>query len=176
MDNKDEIEREAQLAMGRRALEEKGPQMRVEGGLGGSPVPPMQQLRVAAITLLHESLRDGDGALLQVLEQDIRQEEALFGSLTQGLTQWTHAELRRRLFSVLGTLAGRPLKSAEALAEFTRRADAMWGQLFSARPHFERAGQAPHAEDPYTHESVRALLTQFVALASNDASSQQDRV
>lgn len=75
--NDDEVERDARLALGRRALEEKGPRVHVEGGLGGSPVPPMEQLRLAAITLLRESLHDNDGALITVLEQDLRQEEEI---------------------------------------------------------------------------------------------------
>lgn len=166
--NDDEVEREARLALGRRALEEKGPRVHIEGGLGGSPVPPMEQLRLVAITLLHESLHDNDGALLKVFEQDLRQEEALFGPLALELVAHTSSldALRGRLFGVLGALAKRPLSNDEALAEFTRRVDAEWGKLFGERPRFQAVGQAAHPDDPYTHDSVRAALSQLVALAA----------
>lgn len=165
--NDDEVEREAKRALGRRGLEEKGPRVHLEGGLGGSPVPALEQLRLAALSLLHELLPDHDGALLKVLEQDLRQEEALFGPLTQQLVAHTATleALRGGLQGVLGAVAKRPLSSDEALAEFTRRVDAEWGQLFSERPRFQQVGQAAHPDDPYTHDSVRAALTQLVEVA-----------
>lgn len=164
-DSRDEVEREARLAAGRRALEDRSPSLRVEGGLGGSPVPPMEQLRLAALTLLHEVLSDANGALLQVLEQDLRQEENLFGALMKELARGASEDLRRHLFGVLTVLASRPLSSEAALAEFTRRTDAQWGQSSGERPHFQRAGQSPHPDDPYTLESVRASLAQLRELA-----------
>jgi hypothetical protein len=165
--NDDDVEREARQALGRRALEEKGPRVHLDGGLGGSPVAPMEQLRLAALTLMRETLPDGDGALHRVFEQDIRQEEALFGPLALELVAHTTSldVLHGRLLGVLGALAKRPLSNDEALAEFTRRVDAEWGKLFSERPHFQAVGQVAHPDDVYTHQSVRAALTQLVAAA-----------
>lgn len=47
------------------------------------------------------------------------------------------------------------------LTELVREADAEWGQSTGERPHFERPGQPPDADDPYTTESVRAALTRL---------------
>lgn len=163
----DDIEREARLEMGRRALEDKGPRITMEGGLGGSPVPAMEQLRQAAITLVHETLPDGDGALVQVFTQELRQEERLFGPLAKQLvTHGSPDALRGELLGVLGAIAQRLLANDETLADFTRRVDAAWGQLFAERPHFQAVGEAAHPDDPYTHASVRAALSQLVATAT----------
>ena len=43
--------------------------------------------------------------------------------------------------------------------ELVREADVEWGQRMDERPYFERVGAAPHADDPYTVESVRAALS-----------------
>lgn len=156
--NSDEIELEARRALGRKALQEKTPIGRLEGGLGGSPVAPIEQLRLAAATLLHELLPDGDGALLQVLEQDLRQEEAALGALARQVSTDKPEGLRVKLLELLRSMAERPLATEAALVEFTRRVDARWGELFGTRPHFQRPGQAAHPDDPYTHESVRRDL------------------
>lgn len=161
---KEDVEAEAKREAGKQALEDKGPRVRIDGGLGGSPVPPLEQLRTAAITLLHESLSDTNSALLQVLEQDLKLEEALLGPLTAHLADWSPDLLRRHLFTVLGTVAARPLKNDEALADFTRRVDAQWGQLMQERPHFDHPG-VEDPDDPYTQASVRESLTGLVALA-----------
>lgn len=159
----DDLEREARLEAGRRALENKGVHVDLQGGLGGSPVPTMEQLRQAAITLVHETVPDGDGALVQVFVQDVRQEEALFAPLAHALvTHGSPDALRRELLEVLGTLAGRVLANEHTLADFTRRVDAAWGQLFCERPRFQAVGEQPHPEDAYTHESVRAALARLV--------------
>lgn len=169
MATKEQIEREAMLDVGRRAAEDRdrGPHLRIEGGLGGSPVPVMEQLRQAAITLLTETLTDGDGALRQILEQDIRMEQHLFAPLVPELVTRSGPEaLRAELLALLGTLAQRPLSSDAALVDFTRRVDAAWGRLYSERPRFQKPGQPAATDDPYTHESVRAALSRLVSLAT----------
>ena len=127
---------------------------------------PIEQVRVAAIALLHQSVHDSDGALLKVMEQDIRQEEALFGPLTQRLTLLSPEELHNHLHGVLGRLASRTIATEAALVEFTRRVDAMWGQLLGERPHFQRPGQEAHPDDPYTHDSVRKAMMELIELAT----------
>lgn len=169
MTTKDDIERDARQDVGRRALDarDKGPRLRVEGGLGGSPVPVMQQLRHAAIALLTQTVSDGDGALVRVLEQDLRQEQALFGPLAQALVTHPGPDVpRAQLLGVLAAVAQRALVNEEALADFTRRVDAGWGRLYAERPHFQAVGQRAAHGDPYTHDSVRAALMQLVALAA----------
>jgi hypothetical protein len=44
------------------------------------------------------------------------------------------------------------------LKELVREADAEWGRTFGERPYFDREGQPPHPDDPYTAQSVRAVL------------------
>ncbi|MBL8917384.1 MAG: hypothetical protein JNJ54_00870 [Myxococcaceae bacterium] len=155
---RDELEAEAKRELGRRAAEEKSVPVRFEGGLGGSPVPPLEQLRAAAVVLIHEVVPDNDGALRKVFEQDLRSDDQLLGALAGGLPIWTAAELRAHLLQALATLAKRTLSTEAALHEFTRRVDAVWGQLLGERPHFETPGHAAHPDDPYTFASVRGAL------------------
>lgn len=167
---REELEAEAKRELGRRAAEEKSVPVRFEGGLGGSPVPPIEQLRAAAVVLIHEVLPDNDGALRKVFEQDLRSDDHLLGALTGGLPIWTPVELRTRLLEALATLAKRTLSSDAALQEFTRRIDAVWGQLLGERPHFETPGQAPHPDDPYTFTSVRAALEALIRASASPGS------
>jgi hypothetical protein len=46
------------------------------------------------------------------------------------------------------------------LKELVRSADAEWGRTMGERPHFEKEGEPPHPEDPYTAESVRNALAE----------------
>ncbi len=165
MSLRDEVEGEARREVGRRALEEKNVPMRVEGGLGGSPVSPLEQVRTAASTLVQEVLPDGDGALRLVFEQDLRADEKLLGALTGGVEVWTPEELRPRLMAALAQFAARVLATDAALEEFTRRVDAAWGRLMGERPLFQAPGGPAQPDDPYTHESVRAALQGVVTLA-----------
>ncbi|MBL8923546.1 MAG: hypothetical protein JNJ54_32125 [Myxococcaceae bacterium] len=133
--------------------------------LDGS-MPPMEQVRLATITLLHAALKDSQGAMHKVLEQDLRQEEALFSAMVRKMGSWSPEELHAHLCEVVGVLAKRALKNDATLEEFTRRVDAMWGELHDERPHFQRMGDAAHPDDPYTLASVRHTLDQLVAFAA----------
>ena len=128
-------------------------------------MPPMEQVRLATITLLHAALKDSHGAMHKVLEQDLRQEEALFSAMVRKMGSWSPEELHAHLCEVLGVLAKRALKNDAALEEFTRRVDAMWGELHDERPHFQRSGDAAHPDDAYTLASVKQTLSQLVAFA-----------
>lgn len=168
MSLREELEAEAKREVGRRALEEKSAPVRFDGGLGGSPVPPVEQLRAAAVVLLQEVLPDADGALRRVFEQDLRADDQVLSTLTGGLAVWTDAELRVHLLEALASLARRILASAGSIEEFTRRVDATWGQLQGERPHFESAGHPPDPEDPYTFASVRASLEALIGTATRE--------
>lgn len=133
--------------------------------LDGS-MPPMEQMRLASITLLHAALKDSHGAIHKVLEQDLRQEEALLSGLVRKVGSWSAVELHAHLCEVLGVLANRVLKNDASLEEFTRRVDAMWGELNDERPHFQRGNEPAHPDDVYTLASVKQTLTQLVAFAA----------
>ena len=69
--------------------------------------------------------------------------------------------LSRYLDSPLGAvkdLLETILASPATLYELVHQTDVLWGRLYDERPHFQRPGQAPHPDDEYTHESVRAAL------------------
>lgn len=129
-------------------------------------MPPMEQVRLAAITLLHAAVKDSQGALYKIFEQDLRQEEALFGAMIRRMGSWSAEELHAHLCEVLAVLAKRVIRNDAALAEFTRRVDAMWGEMNDERPHFQQTGDAAHPDDPYTHASVRKSLAHLVELAA----------
>ena len=47
------------------------------------------------------------------------------------------------------------------LEELVREADVEWGRVFGERPHFDKEGRPPDADDPYTLESIRVALTRL---------------
>ena len=53
------------------------------------------------------------------------------------------------------------LTSDESLQSFVTEVDAEWGRIYFERPYFQKEGQPPHPEDPYTHQSVRVSLEQL---------------
>jgi hypothetical protein len=113
---------------------------------GASPIPRLVQARRGAQQALKETLTDGPGALKQVLDRWIADDEA---RLSRHLDNPAVA-----LSNLLETI----LRSPETLYELVRQADVLWGQIYDSRPHFQQPGQAPHPDDEYTHESVRATL------------------
>ena len=64
-----------------------------------------------------------------------------------------------RPLAALARITEQILTSEEQLAGFVRDVDAEWGRLYSERPHFQRPGEAPHRDDPYTFRSVRVALS-----------------
>lgn len=113
---------------------------------GESPVPRLVQARGEVIHALKENLDDLHGALQQVLQRWLADDES---RISRHLSAPVNA-----LIDLLDSI----LASPETLYELVRQADVLWGQLYDERPHFQRPGQAPHPDDEYTHESVRASL------------------
>jgi hypothetical protein len=74
------------------------------------------------------------------------------------------------------TGAGKPPRKYQSLPKCVRMpgvtvadlraADVEWGRAYGERPHFEREGCQPEADDPYTAESVRMSLPQLLAILS----------
>ena len=113
---------------------------------GASPVGRQQQLEMAVEDLLDQHLEDPEGALLGVL----RRAAAVAAEISNEGPDGAPRLLRRLIDSML--------ENSHTLREAVRHADAEWGRLYDERPHFDRPGTPPHADDPYTESSVRARL------------------
>ncbi len=113
---------------------------------GASPVAAHDQTIFAVKELLRASLPDDDGSLrhtiLARLEADYPLVASYFGAPEKLLLAWTD----------------RVLATGSQLAELVRETDARWGREYAERPHFERSGEAPNPDDPYTENSVRMAL------------------
>src|SRR5262249_49910526 len=115
---------------------------------GESPIDRMQQAVEEIQEYIRRHLVDGAGVLNGVLLRNVQESELLLKGFDQPLV-------------VLGSCVRLVLGSEYALKELVRQADVEWGRVFGERPHFEREGRPPDPDDPYTHESVRAALTQL---------------
>ena len=115
---------------------------------GVSPVDRKHQAVVEIQEYISRHLKDAGGVLSGVLLRFVRESEVLLKGYEQPLV-------------ALGDYLRRILNSEYALKELCREADVAWGQLFGERPHFEKEGCPPDPDDPYTHESVRTVLTQL---------------
>lgn len=122
---------------------------------GESPVPKLVQAKGEAVHALKANLDDLHGALEQVLQRWLEDDEM---RISRHLNHPINA---------LVELLERILASPETFYELVRQADVRWGQLYDERPHFQRPGQAPHPDDDYTHESVRASLVQCLERLQN---------
>ena len=147
-EDKSELDKEIekQMRMGRSFTLASG-LLNAGGGLlsGGSPIPLVQQAQNAAINWLRENLSDTDGGLIAALETHIKDKAHQFGENPD-----------QPLFVLKGILQKFERKSA--LYELVRRADVNYGQQMGERPQFQKPGQAPQKDDPYTHESVQKSL------------------
>jgi hypothetical protein len=54
------------------------------------------------------------------------------------------------------------LKADSLVKELVREADVEWGRAMDERPHFEREGDKPDPDDPYTVETVRSALGEML--------------
>jgi hypothetical protein len=120
---------------------------------GESPVPPIEQTAAAIDNYLQAHLEDPGGVLAQVLVRHMKASEILIEHFDQPKV-------------VLARYVDQLLKSDALLKELVRDADAEWGRALGERPHFERAGQPPNPDDPYTIASVREALNALVQGAS----------
>jgi len=116
---------------------------------GASPVPPIEQTTAAIALYLEAHLDDAGGALAQVVLRRVRASEFLLEHFDQPAV-------------VLSGVVHQVLESDTLLKELVREADAEWGRALGERPHFDREGQQPDPDDPYTLASVRGALTQLV--------------
>lgn len=117
---------------------------------GASPILPRQRAEAQVAELITRHLDDVKGILPGVLLREIKEGRFLLAGFDQ--PQAALADHVRHL------LASEPL-----LKELVRATDMEWGRVFGERPHFERDGQPPHPDDPYTVDAVRAVLSGFLA-------------
>jgi len=113
---------------------------------GASPTPVVQRARLELQQWLEEHLRDADGALRTVILRRLSDRTEL---------------LERNLGRPAATVAtwlDQVLPHPGLVAELVREADVEWGRRFDERPRFERSGEEPTPDDPYTVAGVSELL------------------
>lgn len=116
---------------------------------GASPISEQQQAVNEIGTWLASNLGDVEGGLKAVLQRQLKGSSQLLENIDRPL-------------AVLADHCRRIAASDELLAEVVREADVEWGRSMSERPHFNKPGVLAHPDDPYTPESVRALLMQML--------------
>ena len=112
---------------------------------GASPVSRVQQAETEIGTCLRADLADPDGTLRMLIQRDLKGSDLLLRNLDRPQV-------------ALARYCERILASDELLRELVRQADVEWGRRMDERPHFDRQDSAPHPDDPFTVESVRAAL------------------
>jgi len=112
---------------------------------GGSPVSPQQQAAFEIEFYLREHVSDASGVLPIVLLRRVRNSALLLEDPSKPL-------------KVLSAYLTRLLQSPDLIEEFVRETDVEWGRRLGEKPLLEKPGQSPHPDDPYTVESVRAVL------------------
>jgi hypothetical protein len=113
---------------------------------GASPIAIGRQVLFAVQHILESQLPDPEGSLIRTLMAKLELDPPLLarhfehpaGALTEYLTI--------------------TLQKETLLNALVRDTDARWGRENQERPHFERAGQLPHPDDPYTRAGVREML------------------
>ena len=126
---------------------------------GESPVPKLVQLKIELKLFLNQALRDSEGALLWVLQNEVDDADDL-------ISQYAHCPLL-----ALQRMVEAMISNPVILTEIVRQADCRWGQIYGERPHFDRPGYANHPDDPYTHGSVQQQLTHLLAEISKQLES-----
>lgn len=125
---------------------------------GASPVTRERQAELLLERFLESHLRDSEGALHRVLlRRAVASEEMLEDSYDRPLL--APAKYCQRL-----------LDSETGLQSFVRAVDAEWGRMYLERPRFERPGQPPADDDPYTHDSVATKLRRLLSELQGPAS------
>lgn len=122
---------------------------------GISPVTRKRQAEAELQAYLNRHVTDSGGVLTALLLRYVTQGDLLLEHLDQPLV-------------ALASQIERALASDYRMQELVRTADAEWGRTVGERPYFDREGQPPHPDDPYTAESVRAVLTQLLESLRND--------
>jgi len=113
---------------------------------GASPTPVLKRALLEIDQWLSRCLRDNEGSLMAVILRRLRQRpeqlEAGLGTPAVTVAAWLDMVLAHD----------------SILEDLVREVDMDWGQRNQERPFFERPGQEPHPDDPYTKAGVRQQL------------------
>jgi hypothetical protein len=118
---------------------------------GASPVSREKQAELAVGSWIDSNVPDAVGALRMVLLRQV--------AASKPLQDYPDHPL-----PAIAVSLQRLLRSDQLLADLVREADAEWGRRMDERPHFDRDGTTPSADDPYTLISVRETLAGALAL------------
>lgn len=113
---------------------------------GVSPVARREQSEAELDDFLGRAMSDASPVLTAVLARQVKASELFLKGFEQPI-------------AVLTDYVRQILASEYLLQELVRQTDVEWGREFGERPYFERPGRPPHADDPFTFESVRRTLT-----------------
>ncbi len=153
----DEITREIRA---RREFSLAGALAGQDGGghlAGASPVAAQQQFAYALAQWLAIAVHDPEGSLRHVLTREIAARVDLIGDQPDRPQSAVAAWLREIL--------PRP----GWLEDLVREVDAQWGRRQAETPRFEKAGEPPMPDDPYTVASVTEALRTLLARAEREA-------
>ncbi len=120
------------------------------GGMldGASPTPQLAQAKALLSSYIEKEVADGTGALIRTLIEWVNGDLAVVRNSSEPLVG-------------LKEIVSGILSDDSRLHEFVRQVDVTYGKLMHERPHFQQPGEPPHADDVYTHESVRLSLQKF---------------
>jgi hypothetical protein len=146
-----ELERE--IRAGRKfSMEEAIGRMAGPGAMKGvSPIARQHQASIEIQEFLNRNLTDKAGVLAGVLLRQVKESELFLKGFDQPL-------------AALAGCLQKLLQYENVLKELVREADVEWGRVFGERPHFEKPGQPPDPDDPYTLASVRAAVVELLGM------------
>jgi len=114
---------------------------------GASPTPVINRALLEIEQWLRSHLVDNEGSLTIVIKRRLqlrtRELEDGLGNPASTVSGWLQAVLA----------------NDSVLEDLVREVDMEWGRRNQERPFFERPGQEPHPDDPYTMAGVRKQLT-----------------
>lgn len=119
---------------------------------GSSIIPKEKRIKAVIQNFLRENLKDTQGTLIKVLENQIISNEPLLAKYEETPLKAIYQKVTEVLNNDL------------ALYELVREVDQLYGRDFQERPHFQKAGHAPHPDDEYTHQSVKDTLINFITI------------
>ncbi len=125
---------------------------------GESPVPPLIQARTAINFFIKNHLVDSAGALKAILQRWVNGDET-------HISKHLDAPLNA-LVELLETIINNP----SLLTELVREADCEWGRIYGQKPYFQKPGQPPHPDDPYTDTLVHGQLVQLLGAINAEKS------
>lgn len=155
--SEDDAELEREIRSDRKfTLEEAIGRLAGPGGLKGeSPITRLRQAEFELQAYLRGHLTDAGCAGEVIILRHVVGSELLLQNLEQPLL-------------VLAKYCKTILASEYCLKEFVREADMEWGKIMLERPYFEREGQPPHPDDPYTLASVHEMFSKLLDRLADD--------